>query len=270
MQLVVQTGPDVGKVFVLDRPVLVVGRQTDCEIVLSDPQVSRRHIQFELRGEQIYVGDLGSANGSTINGQPLLPGQPRLVQVGDIVRLGGTGLGIQSQPVPNYGPPAYQQPPVPPGYNPTQPPAQGQYGPPPVPLPSYNLNPAQPSAGAYPAQPAANPAYYPAQPPAYAPVPASKPANRNGVLVAGLVAAVIIVLGSIGLLVLNNTNNASDERAVITIMPVLPTTTTVALPTATLARGQSGTNPPPPPPKAAMRPLETTPMQLGAVIYRSD
>jgi hypothetical protein len=57
------------KSFVIDRPKAVVGRSQRCDYVLADPNVSRRHFELQLRGEEWYLTDLGSTNGVTVNGK---------------------------------------------------------------------------------------------------------------------------------------------------------------------------------------------------------
>jgi pSer/pThr/pTyr-binding forkhead associated (FHA) protein len=58
----------------LDRPVLVVGRHRRCDARIASPQVSRRHCCLVLDGDRILVRDLGSKNGTRINGQPVAEG----------------------------------------------------------------------------------------------------------------------------------------------------------------------------------------------------
>jgi FHA domain-containing protein len=58
-----------GKSFVIDRPRAVVGRSQRCDYVLSDPNVSRRHFELQLRGTDWYLVDLESTNGVRVNGR---------------------------------------------------------------------------------------------------------------------------------------------------------------------------------------------------------
>jgi hypothetical protein len=58
-----------GKSFVIDRPRAVVGRSQRCDYVITDPNVSRRHFELQLRGADWYLTDLNSTNGVLVNGQ---------------------------------------------------------------------------------------------------------------------------------------------------------------------------------------------------------
>lgn len=68
-RLVVIEGNDRGKEFVLTGLVQVVGRSLDCEIVLNDPSVSRRHFQVEYAKGRWLLTDLGSGNGTRVDEQ---------------------------------------------------------------------------------------------------------------------------------------------------------------------------------------------------------
>jgi pSer/pThr/pTyr-binding forkhead associated (FHA) protein len=86
----IHSGELAGKIFLLDRPVITVGRGAECEVVLNDISVSRRHAQFSRQVRGNYAQDLTSRNGTTINNELLL--QPRLLVPGDIVCVGNIPL----------------------------------------------------------------------------------------------------------------------------------------------------------------------------------
>ena len=54
----------------------VLGRGTDCAHRLADPLVSRRHCELSLRGGRVWAEDLGSRNGTSVNGEPLRGARP--------------------------------------------------------------------------------------------------------------------------------------------------------------------------------------------------
>ena len=82
--LVAQTGPLNGQRWPVSRA-LVLGRETLCDIVISDRQVSRRHARLVPSGNIILLEDLGSKNGTHHNGKPLHGSIP--LQDGDVVQI---------------------------------------------------------------------------------------------------------------------------------------------------------------------------------------
>jgi pSer/pThr/pTyr-binding forkhead associated (FHA) protein len=78
------------RVLAVDRP-LVVGRATDCAVVLDSNRVSRRHCEVAPDGEGCVLRDLGSSNGTRVNGVALGAG-PRLLRDGDVLEAGGVGI----------------------------------------------------------------------------------------------------------------------------------------------------------------------------------
>lgn len=63
-----ETGPLAGLSFGVQRP-LMLGRSLDCDIAVVSPQVSRNHARLDLEGGQLEIEDLGSANGTVVNGK---------------------------------------------------------------------------------------------------------------------------------------------------------------------------------------------------------
>jgi pSer/pThr/pTyr-binding forkhead associated (FHA) protein len=66
--LVVRRGPNVGARFLLDADLTTVGRHPDADIFLDDVTVSRRHAEFLRSGTEFEVKDLGSLNGTYLDG----------------------------------------------------------------------------------------------------------------------------------------------------------------------------------------------------------
>ena len=86
--LIVRSGVDVGARLVLDGGRVTAGRGTGCDLVVRDTTVSREHAAFVLRGDTWWVLDLGSTNGTRVNGlraaeHPVVPGDR--VELGDVV-----------------------------------------------------------------------------------------------------------------------------------------------------------------------------------------
>jgi CheY-like chemotaxis protein len=78
------SGGDPGPITVTRFP-FVVGRHTDADHRINDPTISRRHCAFSVRGGRVYVEDLGSRNGTLLNGEPLTGA--RLLEDGDRLEL---------------------------------------------------------------------------------------------------------------------------------------------------------------------------------------
>jgi sigma-B regulation protein RsbU (phosphoserine phosphatase) len=78
---------------------LVVGRALDADVTLSDPFASRRHSRFFQTGAEIFVEDLGSRNGTIVNGQAIQ--QPTRVGPGDVIKISNSLIRITAEaPVP--------------------------------------------------------------------------------------------------------------------------------------------------------------------------
>lgn len=83
--LIVRRGPTAGARFLLDADVTTVGRHPDADIFLDDVTVSRRHAEFLRNGRTFQVKDLGSLNGTYLNGERIdtaVLGDRAEVQVG--------------------------------------------------------------------------------------------------------------------------------------------------------------------------------------------
>ena len=78
-----------GTRYELDRRRLVVGRSKECDIQLSDPNVSRRHAELRQEGAAYWIVDLDSTNGLEVNGQRL---ERAKLEHGDRIILGSTEL----------------------------------------------------------------------------------------------------------------------------------------------------------------------------------
>ena len=84
--------PDGTRVPVGDQPISV-GRAPDCDLVLADPTVSKRHLELRRQGADVVVADLGSTNGTRVNGAGI---QTRALADGDEIRLGATVLRYEA------------------------------------------------------------------------------------------------------------------------------------------------------------------------------
>src|SRR5947207_2020193 len=90
LSLTATAGALAGQVFGSDGEPLTLGRGEGCAVVLRSPDVSRRHTRIEYRAGQYWVSDLGTLNGTRLNGALL--GQPLPLAEGDRVALGSQEL----------------------------------------------------------------------------------------------------------------------------------------------------------------------------------
>ena len=66
-------GPDGGhqRTYEITTPLVILGRGTDCDLRLVDPGVSRHHAEIRVEDGEVVLVDLGSTNGTFVNGQPV-------------------------------------------------------------------------------------------------------------------------------------------------------------------------------------------------------
>ncbi len=154
-KLSVRQGPRPNLVFELDKPSYVIGREAGNDLVIEDPQVSRRHAQLTQQGNSYLIEDIGSTNGTYVNGKRVTA--PTLLANGDMVGLADTVIIAVQVPLPMGGEATvvsdavYHAPPTVPAFTP--PPVQPQ----PVPQAAVKHSRFMPPAQAQPAPPA--PAY---------------------------------------------------------------------------------------------------------------
>ncbi len=83
--VIAQTGPAAGQRWALTKSELTIGREPDNDIVIPDRQVSRTHARLLRTPDGFELEDLGSKNGTHLNGQPV-QGRVRL-QDGDLIQV---------------------------------------------------------------------------------------------------------------------------------------------------------------------------------------
>jgi pSer/pThr/pTyr-binding forkhead associated (FHA) protein len=64
-------GPAAGERFLLSRSSTIIGRAEDCDVRLNDPLASRRHAEVRRESWRYLLTDLGSRNGTRVNGEPV-------------------------------------------------------------------------------------------------------------------------------------------------------------------------------------------------------
>jgi|SoiMethySBSTD1v2_1073268.scaffolds.fasta_scaffold1534090_1 pSer/pThr/pTyr-binding forkhead associated (FHA) protein len=99
--LIVDRGPDAGCRFLLDQPVTSVGRHHRSDIFLDDVTVSRRHAELQWINGQVRVIDLGSLNGTYVNGDAI---ESAVLVHGDKLQCGKFRLTFWLHPEPMDAP----------------------------------------------------------------------------------------------------------------------------------------------------------------------
>ncbi|MBU8897379.1 FHA domain-containing protein [Corallococcus sp. M34] len=115
--LLLLTGPSAGRRFEL-TPQVTIGRSPSCEIPLEDEQASRRHALLTLSAGQARIRDLGSRNGTLVNGQRI--DAEVLLVPGDQVRVGTTLAVFEPPPVSIVDESVTARPSVPPTHVPIE------------------------------------------------------------------------------------------------------------------------------------------------------
>jgi pSer/pThr/pTyr-binding forkhead associated (FHA) protein len=104
-EIVVLNGASAGRVFLLADVPTVVGRSEEAHLLIADPWISSMHAMFERRGDEIWVVDLDSRNGTFVGDERVTEG--RLAD-GAVVRFGRTevrlDLGAANAPPPRAEP----------------------------------------------------------------------------------------------------------------------------------------------------------------------
>lgn len=176
-RLVVRRGPQPNQTFEISKDLTTLGRDISNDIVLNDRETSRHHLRLMRSGDTMTIEDLGSTNGTFVNGKRVSGVTP--LQNGDMIGLGETVTmaleAYSNLAAPPSAPPTSATPPPMSAEMPApapMPPAEQSYTPPPaeygLPSPPAPTDPYAPPADAYPQQQPAYPGY-PDQPPAQQP-----------------------------------------------------------------------------------------------------
>src|SRR5262245_40635036 len=69
---IIVEGQNPGKEIEINKPHMTIGRENgSAEIVIQDAEISRRHAAITVKNEHFYLEDLGSTNGTQVNGQDI-------------------------------------------------------------------------------------------------------------------------------------------------------------------------------------------------------
>jgi len=86
------SGPMKGRAFDLQKDTIFLGRSVKNDIRISDRTLSRKQLKIFRIGSKFFVEDLKSTNGTSLNGNPILPGEGFELDEGDIISMGDTQL----------------------------------------------------------------------------------------------------------------------------------------------------------------------------------
>ena len=139
-QLIMRTGPTPGKVFELAKNEVYIGRDVNNDIVVNDSEVSRKHSRLILQAAGYLLEDLGSTNGTFVNGQRLMG--PHMLRPGELLMI-GENVSMAYEAGYDADATMVATPPQVPAYPPTPPPPKQTY-----------IPPQQPSAAQRPPAPA--------------------------------------------------------------------------------------------------------------------
>jgi len=92
--LAVEKGPkELRGVSIMVHGPVIVGRSPSADIVIGASYVSARHARFSLMGQNLFVEDLGSTNGTTVNGFSIT--DPVALNDGDVVMVGDVSIRVR-------------------------------------------------------------------------------------------------------------------------------------------------------------------------------
>ena len=92
VKLVVASGKNAGRAIAVKRNKLLVGRAEDCDVRPLSDEVSRRHCEVNVGPAEVTAQDLGSRNGTFVNGEKIA--EKTLLKDGDILRIGSLELQV--------------------------------------------------------------------------------------------------------------------------------------------------------------------------------
>jgi S-DNA-T family DNA segregation ATPase FtsK/SpoIIIE len=117
LALIVKAGTHAGKVIPITRLPFYFGRSAECQLRSASPLISQRHAALLIRDGRIYVRDMGSTNGTTVNGR-VLRNEEAVVADGCVIEMGPLKFVVcLTQSTPGAGAPqrpAAQPPAAPP------------------------------------------------------------------------------------------------------------------------------------------------------------
>lgn len=92
LRLLVVQGKPEGKEIPVRVPRFIIGRSVECQLRPNSELISRHHCQISVNGDQVSIMDLGSSNGTIVNGERITEEVP--IGDGDLVQVGPLGFQV--------------------------------------------------------------------------------------------------------------------------------------------------------------------------------
>lgn len=90
----VERGPkELRGVKITVRGPVIIGRSPGSDIVIGAEYISGRHARFTIMGQNLFIEDLGSTNGTAVNGQRIT--EPTVLKSGDVVNVGDVAIRVR-------------------------------------------------------------------------------------------------------------------------------------------------------------------------------
>jgi hypothetical protein len=89
--LLVLSGSEIGRVIEIDKQLVTIGR-SGCDVILDDPELSRRHARMRIRGAEASLEDMGSTNGTFVGKDRIQ--ESVLIENRSKFRVGGVELAF--------------------------------------------------------------------------------------------------------------------------------------------------------------------------------
>jgi len=93
-RLTVLAGPEEGRDYAFERIEITIGRTMENDVVLPDPGISRQHLSIRDKGGAYILKDLGSSNGTLLNGHKVLE---EVLKSGDVITIGGAKVRFEAE-----------------------------------------------------------------------------------------------------------------------------------------------------------------------------
>ncbi len=85
-KLIMKSGPEVGKIYKLDKDEFIIGRELINDLIISNPEISRKHARIFVKNSKLYLEDLNSTNGTFQSGKKV--NKPFQLKNGTLINLG--------------------------------------------------------------------------------------------------------------------------------------------------------------------------------------